>query len=101
MSYVIKDVPSLKMENIADLSLAEKKDILMQCTSSERIADNILKAYPNYIEKVLTEGKDSIDTKNIVGVGQKFHSAYCRILNEKFKYFHFIHLLYYKDILKI
>ena len=29
MSYVIKDVPSLKMENIADLSLAEKKDILM------------------------------------------------------------------------
>lgn len=91
MSYVIKDVPSLKMENIADLSLAEKKDILMQATSSERIADNILSVYSDYIERVLTEGEESIDTKPIKGVGKAYHHAYCRILNEKFKYFHFIH----------
>lgn len=91
MSYVIKDVPSLKMENIADLSLAEKKDILMQCTSSERLADNILNVYPNYIERVLTEGEESIDTKPLKGIGKAYHHAYCRILNEKFKYFHFIH----------
>jgi RecD/TraA family predicted helicase len=91
MSYVIKDVPSLKMENIADLSLAEKKDILMQCTSSERLADNILSVYPNYIERVLTEGEESIDTKPLKGIGKAYHHAYCRILNEKFKYFHFIH----------
>ena len=91
MSYVIKDVPSLKMENIADLSLAEKKDILMQCTSSERLADNILSVYPNYIERVLTEGEESIDTKPLKGIGKAYHHAYCRILNEKFKYFHFVH----------
>lgn len=91
MSYVIKDVPSLKMENIADLSLAEKKDILMQCTSSERLADNILKVYPDYIERVLMDGEESIDTKPMHGIGKAYHHAYCRILNEKYKYFHFIH----------
>ena len=57
MSYKICDVPSLKMANIEDLSLAEKKDILMQCTSSERIADNILKVYPDYIERVLAKAE--------------------------------------------
>jgi hypothetical protein len=91
MSYIIKDVPSLKMENIADLSLAEKKDILMQCTSSERLADNILKVYPDYIERVLMDGEESIDTKPMHGIGKAYHHAYCRILNEKYKYFHFIH----------
>ena len=91
MSYIIKDVPSLKMENIADLTLAEKKDILMQATTSADIADSILSIYPDYIERVLMNGEESIDTKPIHNVGKARHKAYCRILNEKFKYFHFIH----------
>ncbi len=91
MSYKIMDVPSLKMANIEDLSLEEKKDILMQATSSERIANNILSVYSDYIERVLTEGEEAIDTKPIKGVGKAYHHAYCRILNEKFKYFHYIH----------
>ena len=77
-TYKIVGVPSVEAEDIASMSLEEKKAILMQCTSSERIADNILSVYPDYIERVLNEGADSIDTKPIKNVGSSYHHAYCR-----------------------
>lgn len=91
MSYTVVDCPSIGMENLNNLTDAEKKAILMDCTSSEKIADNILSAYPDFINTVLTEGKEAIDTKNIKGVGEAYLSAYARILNDKYKYFAFIH----------
>lgn len=87
-TYKIVGVPSVEAEDIASMSIEEKKNILMQCTSSERIADNILSIYPDYIERVLNEGADSIDTKPIQNVGSAYHHAYCRKLFDKYKYFY-------------
>ena len=83
----ILSVPSLVQQDIASMSREEKFEILMNCTSSERLANNILDAYPDYIEKVLEEGKESIDLKKIKGVGESYHNAYSRELNTRYKYF--------------
>lgn len=91
ISYEIVSVPSMKLEDMSNLTYEEKYDILMECTSSPRIAENILQAIPNYIEIALTQGEEAIDTSLIRGVGRSFNSAYCRILNEKYKYYAFCH----------
>ena len=83
----IVSVPSMTEQDIASMSREEKFNILMQCTSSERIANNILDIYPDYIERVLNEGEESIDPKPVKGMGAKFHKAYCRQLLDKYKYF--------------
>ena len=89
-SYKVLDVPSLTMESLEDLSRDAKFEILMDCTSSSRIANNILDAYPNFIELILTEGRESIDVSKIKGVGEAYLSAYVRELNEKYKYYAFL-----------
>ena len=86
-TYSIKSVPSLINQDISSLDYDKKFEILRQCTTSDRIATNILKAYPDYIKKVLTEGEESIDTKVIEGVGTAYHKAYCRQILDKYKYF--------------
>ena len=57
----IISVPSMSELDFKTLTEQESFEILMDCTSSEKIAHNILNAYPNFIEKVLTEGQESID----------------------------------------
>jgi len=86
-SYIIKSVPSMLEQDIENLTYEEKFNILRQCTSSDRLAENILKAYPDFIIKILNEGKESIDIKRIHGVGEAYLNAYSRILNDKYKYF--------------
>ena len=86
-TYKIIEVPSMSNLDLSNLSKEESFEILMDCTSSERIANNIISAYPNFIELVLTKGKESIDVKNIHGVGDAYLSAYCRNLTEKYKYY--------------
>ena len=83
----IISVPSLAQLNFATLSKEESFEILMDCTSSEKIANNILEAYPNFIEKVLTEGQESIDLSLIHGVGTSYLNSYTRSLTEKYKYY--------------
>lgn len=87
MSYIVEDVPSMKLKNLKDLTYDEKFEILMQCTSSERIAKSILEAYPNYIDMVVENGADCIDTKKIAGVGKTYNNAYTRELISKYKYY--------------
>lgn len=80
--------PTLEKIDVENLSREESKEILMDCTSSEKIAESILSAYPNFIYKILFEGKESIDTKLIHGVGNSYLTAYTRILTDKYKYIH-------------
>lgn len=94
-TYKILSVPSMSNFDISTLSLEQKKEILMDCTSSERIADNILQAYPNFIELILTQGKEAIDTDKIKGVGEAYLSSYSRTLLERYKYIGIIH--HFKD----
>ncbi len=89
MSYNILSVPSMQMEDLNKLTYEEKFDILMECTSSERIAKNILTSVPDYIELAVTKGADAIDTSKIKGVGATYNQAYCRILIDKYKYYSF------------
>lgn len=85
-TYKILSVPSMSNFDVSTLTLDQKKEILMDCTTSERIADNILEAYPDFIELILTKGKDVIDVSRIKGVGEVYLSAYARNLLEKYKY---------------
>ena len=87
VSYPVDDVPSVRLETLGEMSYAEKFGILMNCTSSERLARNILDAYSNFIELVLTEGKEAIDLKRISGVGTVYLNAYVRELTKMFKYY--------------
>lgn len=83
----IISVPSMAGLDFKTLTRVESFEILMDCTSSEKIANNILDAYPNFIEKVLTEGQESIDLSLIHGVGTAYLNAYTRNLTEKYKYY--------------
>lgn len=90
VSYAILSCPSLDEVDFHNLSRKESLEVLMECTSSEKIANNILDAYPNFIELVLTEGADIIDTKLIHGVGNVYLNAYVRELTSKYKYYHIL-----------
>lgn len=89
-SYSIISCPTLDEQDFHNLSRDEAFEIMMDVTSSERIANNVLEAYPNFIELVLTSGVDSIDTKLIKGVGTVYLNAYVRNLTNKYKYYHII-----------
>lgn len=80
-------VPSMTDIDFKNLTEQESFEILMDCTSSEKIAHNILNAYPNFIEKVLTEGQESIDLSLIHGVGTAYLNSYTRTLTERYKYY--------------
>lgn len=86
-SYKLISCPSLDRLNLKDLTYDEAFEIMMNVTSSERIAENILKAYPNFIDIILTDGKEAIDTSKVKGMGDAYLSAYSRNLLEKFKYY--------------
>ena len=85
-TYKILSVPSMSNFDVSTLTLDQKKEILMDCTTSERIADNILEAYPDFIELILTKGKEAIDVGRVKGMGEVYLSAYARNLLEKYKY---------------
>ena len=84
-TYNIISCPSLTI-NLKDLTRSQSKEILMEFTT-ERQAENILCAYPDFIYKVVTEGKESIDIKKIHNVGEVYLNAYVREINTRYKYF--------------
>ena len=90
VSYKIIAIPSLDEQDLHNLSREEAMEIMRDITSSERIANNILDAYENFIEIILTEGQDAIDTNLIAGVGKCYLSAYARNIESKYKYYHII-----------
>ena len=96
-SYSVIDVPSMKLEDLKKLSYEDKYEILKECTSSDKIAKNILEAYPDYIEIAVNQGADAIDTKKIYGVGKAYNNSYCRKLISKYKYYTFCRNTKMKD----
>lgn len=89
-SYKILSVPSLDEQDLSNLTREESMEIMLDITSSDRIANNILDAYENFIEIILTEGKEAIDTKLISGVGNAYLTAYSRNIVNKYKYYHIV-----------
>ena len=94
INYEVKDVPTLAKKDLKNISDEEKFSILKVATSSDRIAHNILDAYPNFIEDVVTKSDEElsecINLDNIKGVGDAYFNAYKRILKEKYKYIFFV-----------
>lgn len=84
--FKIVDVPSMRLENLSELTREQQFEMLMDITSSKKIANNILDAYPNFFEIILTKGKQEIDLSKIYGVGEKYLNAYDREINTKYKY---------------
>ena len=101
MNYKVKDVPTLAKKDLGNISDEEKFSILKVATSSDRIAHNILDAYPNFIEDVVTKSDEEldriIDLKRIKGVGEVYFNAYKRILKEKYKYIFFVKMAEIKE----
>lgn len=91
----IISVPSMNELDLDTLTRDKSFEILMDCTSSQRIANNILDAYEDFIKIILTDGKEAIDTNKIKGVGETYLNAYARNLTEKYKYYAMIQK--YKD----
>ena len=95
LNYEVIDCPSLAKQELDKLSMEEKFAIMKTATSSDRIANNVLSAYPNFINDVVMlsdeELDEVIDIKNINGVGEVYYKAYKRIIREKFRYFSYIH----------
>lgn len=89
-SYSILSVPSLDEQDLHNLTRDEAFEIMMDITSSERIANSILDAYPQFIEVILTSGQEAIDTKLIKGVGNAYLTAYARNIVNKYKYYHIV-----------
>lgn len=89
-AYKILSVFNLEKLDLHDLTREESFEILMDCTSSEKIANNILEVYPNFIETILINGKEAIDVKLIKGVGNAYLNAYVREITSKYKYYHII-----------
>ena len=94
INYTVKSVPSLAKKELDKLDYDEKFNIMKQATSSDRIAKNVLDAYPNFIYDVVMKSDEEldniIDLKNIKGVGEVYFKAYKRILRDKFMYFSYI-----------
>lgn len=95
INYEVTDCPSLAKQELDKLSTEEKFSIMKVATSSDRIAKNVLDAYPNFIDDVVMKSDEEldkiIDLKRISGVGQVYYKAYKRILRDKFQYFSYIH----------
>ena len=95
INYEVIDCPSLAKQQLDKLSDEEKFSILKLATSSDRIATNILNAYPNFIFDVVMKSDEEldeiIDLKKVYGMGKTYFQAYKRILRDKFRYFSYIH----------
>lgn len=98
-TYKIIDVPSIKLENVENLTLEESKLILEEITTESQ-TDYLLSAYPNFIELALTIGIDAFDIKTIHNVGEYRLNAYVRNLVTKYRYLALMGRLkdYYCDI---
>ena len=95
LNYEVIDCPTLAKQQLDKLSDEEKFSVLKMATSSDRIANNIMDAYPNFIFDVVMKSDEEldgiIDLKKINGVGKAYYQAYKRILRDKFRYFSYIH----------
>jgi exodeoxyribonuclease V alpha subunit len=94
MNYKVVSCPTIERQRLDELSYDDKFKIMKQATSSDRLATNILKAYPNFIADVVMHSDEEldngiIDIKNIFGVGSKYYKVYKRVLREKYLYFGF------------
>lgn len=87
--YELVSVPSMSAKGINDIDDNMEYEILGEITTGS-LVDSIHEAYPNYIRLVLQGKQDEIDLNKIKGVKIYRHNLYCRLINERFKYYHLI-----------
>jgi len=93
-SYIVKGVPSMLAEELTD---ENEYTYLLKITSSDKIANAIHSAYPDFIRKILKGEEEEIDIKKIYNVGKRRLATYIAQINTKFKYFHLMaHFPQYK-----
>lgn len=83
-TYQIISCPTLEYLN--ELTDESELDILKQITTDKQ-AEYVNKAYPNFIRLVLEGKENEIDINKIYNVGEVRAKAYIRLILEKYKYY--------------
>lgn len=87
--YRLINIPSLELSNIDDITESKELEILNDITTKSQ-ANNIHKAYPNFVKMVLKGETDDIDINKIYNVGEYRLNVYINEINSKYKYYHII-----------
>lgn len=82
-SYIVKDVPSMMVQEITD---DMEYDILCDITTP-RQAQYINSAYPQFVQMIVEGREDEIDVNNIYNVKDSRLAFLIREINAKYKYF--------------
>lgn len=87
ITYEVVSIPSLQLQTAEEIDDSMEYNILCEITT-QTLAKQINENYPNYIRLILDGKQDEIDLKKIKGVKIVRHNLFCRLINEKFKYFY-------------
>lgn len=87
--YKLISVPSFSIQSVETITDEMEYELLSEITSGS-IINSIHDAYPDYLRLILQGRQDEIDLKKIKGVKEYRHNLYCRLINEKFKYYHIL-----------
>lgn len=80
LNYFVKET-GLEFKDIDEITPKLNYDLLCELTT-QRLADNIQEIYPNFVELVLTNKTDEIDTSKIYGVKEKLLNKFIDKINE-------------------
>lgn len=81
VTYEVKST-NLDFDNVESIT-PELNLMLLKEITTESLAKSINDAYPNFIQLVLTDREDEIDTDNIFGVGKVLKSKYINKIKDK------------------
>lgn len=85
--YKVISIPTFNIDISKGIDAEMEMTILTNITS-DGLAKTIHEAYPNYAKLILEGKQDEINLDLIKGVKDYRHSLYCRLINEKFKYYY-------------
>lgn len=87
--YNVISIPSFEVFNISDIDAIDNNIEFTMLTNimSDSQAQNLNKAYPDFIRRVLKGEESSIDYKNIYNVAEVRLKSYISKVNSLFKYF--------------
>lgn len=80
MSYKVTSVPFNTDE---PLSIEQQRQILLNITTPSQV-DYIMRAYPNFVDLIISGREDEIDVKNIYNVKESKKAVYVREIKDKY-----------------
>lgn len=85
IQYQLIKLPQYEDININTLTPEQERDLLMVITTPSQ-ADNINKAYPNFVRLILQNREDEIDLSKIYNVGEAYFNVYKERIKKEFAF---------------